>query len=203
MLVIGGLLAAGLWYYIRGAEDDALVRDEIEASLLRIGAELWTTGFSPGLAAKTEETTADLNDLPRVITAVRGAAKGIAPRIKAIEGDSLRGKGSASHQILFLVLERVVLVIRVWYERDTGRFIFIGESNGVVPSRQELEKQATPPSPASEPGPKTPVPPSPAPAPQGATPEPPPAPNPPPAPAPAAAPPVSPAPAAEKVSEPR
>lgn len=142
MLLIAGLLGSGIWFYIRGAESDVQVRNRLHAMLTAIGANLWEFGHSDALSADTEDTGKDLADLPRVITGVRNAVKNGHPEIRVIEGDVQSGRGTASHQILFVIEDRIRLIIRVWYERDTDRFKFIGETNPIVPSRRELEKKS-------------------------------------------------------------
>src|SRR6188474_2559056 len=87
MLLVVGLLAAGIWFYIRGAESDVKMREAIEARLKGVGAELWANSTSFSLSADTEEASEDLADLPRVILAVRTAARNVLPDIRVIEGD--------------------------------------------------------------------------------------------------------------------
>ena len=148
--------------------------------------------MSGALSAGTDEAAKDLEDLPRVMAAVRASAGLVRPDIRIVEGDPPPGNDKASHQILFFLHDRPILVIRVLYDRESGGFTFIGEKNRVVPSRIELEKESKKPA-ATPAGTPPAAPPAFSVPPQGAVSNPP---TTPPAPGPAA----PPAPA-EKVSE--
>ena len=153
MLIIGGLFATGIWFYLRGSESDLKLREQIFASLELIGSEIWSTGGSMSLGVDPEDGEArlDLEDLPRIIAALRGASKGVPPKIQSLEGDPPPGNERASHQILFSYNTHVQLVIRVRYDDKTGIFTFIGVANRIVPSRKVL-LESQPPAPPPVPG---------------------------------------------------
>jgi hypothetical protein len=184
MLVIGGLFGTGIFFYIRHAETDAKIGDTIEEELKRAGAEIWTNGTSPTLFANTDESRKDLEDLPRVVMAVRADVKGAEPEITVAEVDP--GRDIGSHQIIYRIRSKTVLMVRARYDKPTGLFKFIEEKNGINASRKDQKTPVTI-SDRLDPGALVPVP---ATAPPGANP--------------AAPPPAVPAagtPPAEKVSE--
>jgi len=169
MLVIGGLLFAGIWFYLRGSESDLKVREQISRSLRVIGADIWETSSSALLTKDTEERQKDFEDLPRVINDVRAwtRARGMLPRIVPGEVDALSSRGNATHEIQYFFGDRTLLIIRVRYHGETGNIGFIGVANGVnVPSRQELP-QSSPPADTAQPPPAAGPDPSPAPATSG------------------------------------
>ena len=154
MLVIAGLLFAGIWFYLRGSESDLKVREQIFRSLRVIGAEIWETAGSALLTTDSGERQKDFEDLPRVISGVRAwtRARGMLPRIVPVEVDTLSSRGNATHQIQYFFGDSTLLIIRVHYHGDTGNIGFIGVANGVnVASRQDLLESAPPADPAQPP----------------------------------------------------
>jgi hypothetical protein len=135
LLVIVGIFGAGVFFYIRNARTDAGVADSIEKNLATVGSAIWSTGQSTSLFADTDETQKDLNDLPRVVMAVRASVKSASPSITVAEGDPPLFKGS--HQIVYRVNKEIVFVVRVEYQKDMGDFKFLGERNGISASRKD------------------------------------------------------------------
>lgn len=188
MLIIGGLFGTGIFFYIRKAETDADLSDAMDGNLQSAGSEIWSVGRSSWLFAETDEAKKDLEDLPRVVLAVRASLKGAIPDITVAEGDPPHSVGT--HQIIYRVNKEIVFVVRVRHQKSSGLFEFLGEKNAIKASRKDLKKEtpATPadpnaaPQPAPPPGETPPAPASPA--------------SPPPA-----TPPAAPPPPAEKVSE--
>lgn len=192
MLVIGGLLTAGIFFYIRGAESDNQKRENATNYLTGIGREIWTLkGAAMGLSTESEELKKDLEDMPRIF--MKAAESGPPGTIRVIEGDPPPGHNNATHQIHYVFKNEVKLVVCILYAPDEGKLLFLGVHHRFdIPDRKSLK-------PADKPAPAVPLTPgslpetAPAPAPAMV----PPAPLPPPA----ADTPPSPAPA-EKVSEP-
>jgi hypothetical protein len=165
MVIIGGLFGTGIFFYIRNAQFDATVGDSIEKSLKVAGDEIWKVGFSAALFADTDETRKDLEDLPRVVMAVRTKAKGFEPEITIVEVDP--GKDLGAHQIVYRIRKDTVLVLRVRYDKPTGLFRFLEEKNGIKASRkdQEFLSPAIPDPPAAPGAVPAPIPPAAVPAP--------------------------------------
>ena len=159
MLIIGGLFAGGIWYYLRGAESEAREGEQLSASLTAIGTEIWETTTSLTLTADSEETKKDFEDLPRVISSIRAWAKsrGLQPRIMPLEGDPPPGKGNATHQIQYFFADKPLLIIRVACRELGGPIYFLGEANRLVKSRKDFYESIS--SPESAPAPdSTPAP---------------------------------------------
>ena len=142
MIFVTGLLGCVLWFYMRGVQSDARVADQLTLTLEGVGRDIWATGKSFGLVTETEDQKKDLADLPRIVAALKLAAKKVAPEIKIIEGDPPPGKGIGTHQIAYLFNQRILFVVRVRYNTEDGVFRFLGEANRAVPSRKELEEKA-------------------------------------------------------------
>lgn len=155
MLVIGGLFGAGIWYYIRGAETEARANEQLFASLTMIGSEIWETTSSSALTTDSEDTQKDLEDLPRVMNAMRAwaRARGLAPRIMPLEGDPPPGRGNGTHQIQFFFADNPMLIIRVAIRGD-GTIYFLGETNRVTKSRKEFYESLKPEAAAPEKAPE-------------------------------------------------
>jgi hypothetical protein len=187
MLIVTGLFGTGIFFYMRNAEKDAGMNDIIESELESAGNSIWTVGRSSKLFAETEEAKKDLEDLPRVVMAVRASLRGSIPDITVAEGDPPHFVGS--HQILYRANKEVVFVVRVRYQKSTGLFEFLGEKNTIKASRKDQKKE-TPPTPAEPNAAPQPAPPGEAPAVPAS-----------PASSPPATPPAARPPSAEKVSE--
>lgn len=142
LVLVVGLFGTGLYYFIRGSQKDATIQEQIEISLTKLGHVIWQTGTSFDLATTTDDEAKDLADLPRIVMAIKTAAGANVPRVKVVEGDPPPGKGTASHQIVYLFNDRPLLIIRVRLFPDTGRVEFLGEANRAVPSRREFESQS-------------------------------------------------------------
>ena len=144
MLVVGGLIATGIWFYLRGSDENMKQRELIFADLTAIGAGVWDSRGFVAPPAEGEERNKDLADLPRIFTAARtGAEKNnIKPRIVPVEGDPPPGNGNASHQINFFFGDNLGIILRVRYDDKSETFSFIGVHNRIVPSRQVMEEDA-------------------------------------------------------------
>ena len=150
MLIIGGLFAGGIWYYLRGAESEARVHEQLSASLAAIGTEIWETTTSLALTTDSEEAQKDFDDLPRVIGGIRAWAKsrGVLPRNMSLENDPQPGK----HQIQYFFGDKPMLIIRVACRELGGPVYFLGEANDrLVKSRKEFYEALNPPEPAASP----------------------------------------------------
>ena len=144
MLVVGALLFAGIFFYIRGADKDVKRQEQVSAVLLTLGKRIWELRGFTDLPAATEERQKDLQDMPRIFAAAHAAAlngvglSGIVP----VEGDPPPGRGNATHQIQFFFGDVVRINIRVYYDAADGSIQFIGVHNRFVPSRDVLEEDA-------------------------------------------------------------
>ena len=166
MVLIGGLLFGGIFFYIRGSQADMKLREQIFSQLESTGAEIWeSSGMMASLHAETEEAKADLADLPRIVSAIKVLAdkSKMKPRVLVLEGDLTPGLASATHQIQFLFDDYPKLVIRVRRDRESGVFSFVGVANRLVPSRQVLQDEAAKETPAPPPAETPPAAPPPAP----------------------------------------
>lgn len=150
LLIICGVFGTGIFFYIRHAETDAKIGDDIEESLTATGRDIWSVGRSGSLFADTDEAQKDLEDLPRVVMAVRAKVKSASPSITVAEGDPPLFKGT--HQIVYRVNKEIVFVVRVEYQKSTERFKFLGERNGISASRKDQPDPSQPGLPAPLPG---------------------------------------------------
>lgn len=176
MLIIGGLFAGGMWYYLRGSESEAQMNEQLNASLTAIGTEIWETTTSLVLTTDSEETQKDFDDLPRVINTIRAWAKskGVQPRIMPLEGDPPPGKGNATHQIQYFFGNSPMFIIRVACRELGGPIYFLGEANRLdIKSRKEFHDSLTTVSDRAASPDKTPAPAVPPPAAEGKVSEPP------------------------------
>lgn len=144
MLVVGALLFAGIFFYIRSADKDVKRQEQVSTVLLTLGKRIWEMRGFVDLPAATEERQKDIQDMPRIFAAAHAAAlKGAGlPRIVPIEGDTSTGRGNATHQIQFFFEDVVKIIIRVYYDAADGSIQFIGIHNRFVPSRVVLEEDA-------------------------------------------------------------
>jgi len=141
MLLMIALLGGGIWYYLEGARADEKKRAHVENSIRIIAAGIWEGAITNSLTADAGDAQKDLDDLPRVLFAVKHAARGAVPRILILEDPTPLSRRDATHRVLFQFNERPVLILRLRYEPETDSFRFLTVNSPFVPSRMEMEQQ--------------------------------------------------------------
>lgn len=143
MVLVVALLGGGIWYYLEGSRADEKKREHVENSIRVIAAGLWEGAITHFLTADAGDAQKDLDDLPRVLLAVKNAARGAVPRMLILEESTPISRRDASHRVLFQFNERPVLIVRLRYEPETDSFRFLTVNSPFVPSRKEMEQQQT------------------------------------------------------------
>ena len=143
MVVIGGGFAVGIYYYIKGSEVSVVAEESINKQLYGIGLEYWNASNSLEVEPLDEEATKDLDDLPRIIAAVkdRASRENLEMELLVVTGDPPPGKYTATHQLRYTFNSVAHLIIRLRVEKES--LYFLGEANRVVPSRVNWEQGIT------------------------------------------------------------
>ena len=142
MVIVGGLLFVGIFFYIRASDSNIKLQEQTKAQLEALGREIWKTRGMANLGTATEQQQKDLEDLPRIFNAAHTLAtqKGTVPIISVIDGDPPPGRGNANHQIHYFFNDTLNIILHIYVDGKSGEILFVGVHNRLVPERS-LEEE--------------------------------------------------------------
>ncbi|MDB6136200.1 MAG: hypothetical protein JWM59_4443 [Verrucomicrobiales bacterium] len=123
MLLLGGALGGGLWYYSQALKDSARITESLNSSLRAIAAELWTTGVT----AEVEDMDPELM---AILTQLRKKVPGLPGIVVSDETESgLLGR-RVTHHIVYMAGTRAALTLMVFHDMEHGRVAILGYELG-------------------------------------------------------------------------
>ncbi|MES2705509.1 MAG: hypothetical protein V4726_02790 [Verrucomicrobiota bacterium] len=132
LLVIGGILGGGLWFYVKGMKQTIRITENINNGLKAIAAEIWANGMAPEIE--------DIDpDLTLTFMQLKKKAGGNPPRVVVIEDPEASFAGRRpTHQIIYMLGRHMVITLNLFYDFESGKIEILGYELG--PNFQDVIK---------------------------------------------------------------